>query len=106
MVAYKREMMRLSGQVAGQVLQLLNGIAKFRMQGAEAQAFYLWAKPFGEEWKWNRATRWKSNWLETVNALQPILLTMLMFLADAALAGSWRSGDKTVFITQSDFFKL
>jgi len=105
MIANKRQMMEASGKVAGQVLQILNGLAKFRMQGAETQAFYLWAKDFGAEWKWNRAVRWNTNWLEVVNSLQPVLLSMLIFY----LTMYWLEvGDKekTQFISQADFLSF
>ncbi len=105
MIANKRQMMEAAGKVAGQVLQILNGLAKFRMQGAETQAFYLWAKDFGAEWKWNRAVRWNSNWLEVVNSLQPVLLSMLIFY----LTMYWlEAGDKekTQFISQADFLSF
>jgi len=105
MIANKRQMMEAAGKVAGQVLQLLNGLSKFRMQGAEPQAFYLWAKDFGTEWKWNRAVRWNSNWLEVVNSLQPVLLSMLIFY----LTMYWlEAGDKekSQFISQADFLSF
>lgn len=105
MIANKRQMMEASGKVAGQVLQILNGLTKFRMQGAETQAFYLWAKDFGAEWKWNRAVRWNTNWLEVVNSLQPVLLSMLIFY----LTMYWlEAGDKekTQFISQADFLSF
>ena len=105
LVVYKREMIAAAGRVAGQTLQILNGLPKFRMQGAETQAFFLWAREFGQEWKWNRAVRWKSNWLEVVNSLQPILLPMLIFY----LTLYWlEAGDKerTQFISQADFLSF
>lgn len=79
MVAAKRKMMAAAGETSGQVLQIINGLGKIRVQGAEAQAFYLWASRFGEQWKWDRDFRWQSNWLELANALQPVLLTMAIF---------------------------
>lgn len=102
MVTAKRRMMEATGETAGQVLQIFNGLSKFRMQGAEAQAFYLWSRKFGEQWKWNRDFRWKSNWLELVNTLQPVLLTMLIFW----LTMDWldpRTGTQTNFITLPQF---
>lgn len=104
-LAYKREMMAATGKVAGKTLQILNGLAKFRLQGAETQAFFLWAREFGKEWKWNRAVRWKANWLEVVNSLQPILLPLLVFY----LTLYWlEAGDKehTQFISQADFLSF
>lgn len=96
-------MMEATGETAGQVLQIFNGLSKFRMQGAEAQAFYLWSRKFGEQWKWNRDFRWKSNWLELVNTLQPVLLTMLLFWLTMHWLESGTAGTKTVFITLPQF---
>jgi len=79
MLVVKRRLMAATGETAGQVLQLFGGLSKFRLQGAEAQAFYLWARKFGEQWKWNRAFRWRSNWQELVNIIQPVVLSMLIF---------------------------
>ncbi|CVK19420.1 NHLP bacteriocin export ABC transporter permease/ATPase subunit [Sporomusa sphaeroides] len=102
MVIAKRRMIEAAGETAGQILQIFNGLSKFRMQGAEAQAFYLWSRKFGEQWKWNRDFRWKSNWLEIVNTLQPVLLTMLVFW----LTLDWLEqgiGTQAAFITFPQF---
>jgi ATP-binding cassette subfamily C protein len=103
MVVAKRRMMEATGDTAGQVLQIFNGLSKFRMQGAEAQAFYLWSKKFGEQWKWNRDFRWKSNWLEIINTLQPILLTMLIFWLTMRWLDSAGAGTQAAFITFPEF---
>ncbi|SMC89537.1 NHLP bacteriocin export ABC transporter permease/ATPase subunit [Sporomusa malonica] len=102
LMACKRNTTTASGKTAGRVLQIFNGLSKFRMQGGEPQAFYLWAKEFGEEWKWNRAARWKGNWLEFVNSVQPVILSMLVFW----LTMLWlEAGDdaSTTFMTQPEF---
>ncbi len=102
LVAAKRKMMTAMGQTAGKVLQVFNGLSKFRMQGAETQAFYLWAREFGEQWKWNREARMKTNWLELINTIQPVLLSMLVFW----LTTVWlEAGGKetTAFISQPEF---
>ncbi|MBQ7516295.1 MAG: hypothetical protein IJS96_08445 [Schwartzia sp.] len=46
-VRFQREKATASGRVSGQLLQLLNGLNKFRLRAAEERAFYLWTKPFG-----------------------------------------------------------
>jgi ATP-binding cassette subfamily C protein len=73
------------------------------MQGAEAQAFYLWSRKFGEQWKWNRDFRWKSNWLEIINTLQPVLLTMLMFWLTMDWLEPKGTGTQAAFITLPQF---
>ncbi|TWH51807.1 NHLP bacteriocin export ABC transporter permease/ATPase subunit [Sporomusa sp. KB1] len=103
MVVAKRRMMAAEGETAGQVLQIFNGLSKFRMQGAEAQAFYLWSRRFGEQWKWNRDFRWKSNWLEIVNTLQPVLLIMLVFWLTMRWLEPEGTGMQAAFITLPEF---
>lgn len=102
MVAVKRQVLAATGKTAGQVLQIFNGLSKFRIQGAEANAFYLWAKCFGRQWTWNAQFRWRANWLELVYSLQPVLLTMVVF----GLTMHWMEADKTTgqpFITLPEF---
>ena len=79
MLSAKRRLMQATGETAGQVLQIFSGLSKFRLQGAEAQAFYLWARRFGEQWKWNRTYRWLTNWQELISFVQPVVLTMLVY---------------------------
>ena len=79
MLLAKRLLMQATGETAGQVLQIFSGLSKFRLQGAEAQAFYLWARRFGEQWKWNRNYRWLTNWQALLNFVQPVVLTMVIY---------------------------
>lgn len=101
MLKAKRRLMDATGDTAGQVLQIFGGLNKFRLQGAEAQAFYLWSRRFGEQWKWNRAFRWRSNWQELLNAIQPVALSMLIFW----LTMKWLTDDTAVapFLTLPQF---
>lgn len=78
-VGYRREKAEASGRVSGQLLQLLAGLNKFRLRAAEERAFYLWTKRFGEEWKWNRKSRWQDIWISIVAASQPIVLNFCIF---------------------------
>uniref|UniRef100_UPI0025EB3FE9 ATP-binding cassette domain-containing protein n=1 Tax=Selenomonas sp. TaxID=2053611 RepID=UPI0025EB3FE9 len=65
---------------AGVIQQIFTGLAKFRLQGAEAQAFYLWSKAFGEEWNWNLKLRWLANYRTVLRAIQPLLVTLIFYL--------------------------
>jgi ATP-binding cassette subfamily C protein len=47
----QREALRLQGLISGLVLQLINGIAKLRVAGAEPRAFAVWATRFTEQKK-------------------------------------------------------
>lgn len=76
---YQKNLVDASNKTSGQVVQIFNGLAKFRGQGAEEQAFYLWAKCFGEEWKWNLKLRWQNNYSTIINSVQPLILCMILY---------------------------
>ena len=78
-VSYQREKSDASGRVSGQLLQILSGLNKFRLRAAEERAFYLWTKNFGDEWKWNRKSRWQENWIGLITSAQPIVLNFCIF---------------------------
>lgn len=78
-VSFQRELIAAQNKTAGIVQQIFAGLAKFRIQGAEEQAYWLWSKPFGEAWKWNLALRWQNNYNSILTNAQPFLLTLLLY---------------------------
>ncbi len=48
-VALQRRLLDLQGKIAGQVFDLLTGIAKLRVAGAEARAFAQWVSNFADQ---------------------------------------------------------
>ena len=75
----QRKLVSSSNKTAGTVQQIFAGLAKFRVQGAEEQAYQLWSKDFGEQWKWNLKLRWLNNYTTIINTIQPFILTMLLY---------------------------
>ncbi len=75
----QRNMINNANQTAGTVQQIFAGLAKFRVQGAEEQAYQLWSKDFGEQWKWSYKLRWLENYTSIINTVQPFILTMLLY---------------------------
>jgi NHLM bacteriocin system ABC transporter ATP-binding protein len=75
----QRPQYELEGRLSGMVLQLITGIAKIRVAGAEPQAFAVWAKMFSAQrqldWRWGM---WE-NAFGIFDELFPILATMLLF---------------------------
>ncbi|MDF2672253.1 MAG: transporter related [Clostridiales bacterium] len=78
-VKYERKVLEISNNISGIMLQLIGGITKFRVAGAETRAFHRWAKEFGEQRKLTFRKETLSNWLATFNALFPILSSMVIF---------------------------
>jgi NHLM bacteriocin system ABC transporter ATP-binding protein len=78
---YQREFMERQGQVRSLMVQILAGIAKFRVAAAEGRAFYLWSSLFGKQ---NR-TRFQISKLESFyavfQAVYPIATSMVLYYA-------------------------
>ncbi|ORU00688.1 putative ABC transporter, multidrug efflux family [Anaerovibrio sp. JC8] len=78
-LGFQRNLIAASNAEAGMVQQLFAGLAKFRVHGAEEQAYHLWSKVFGETWKWNLELRWQNNYNTIIAAIQPFILNMILY---------------------------
>lgn len=78
-VRYERQILEISNNISGMMLQLIGGITKFRVAGAESRAFHRWSKEFGDQRKLAFKRETLGNWLATFNALFPILSSMAVF---------------------------
>lgn len=83
----QRAVLRLQSVTAGTVLQLLTGIAKLKMAGAEVQAFGIWARLFGEQREGQFRVRTLGLWLNVFHAAFPLLCTLALFAAAAPEPG-------------------
>ncbi len=78
-IRYHRLYADIEGKISGLVLQIINGIAKFRVAGAENRAFYLWAKQFSIQRKIAFKLRMIFNYLSVFNGTYPVITTMIIF---------------------------
>lgn len=78
-IGFQREAIRAHNEEAGLVQQIFAGLTKFRVQGAEAEAYALWGRVFGESWKWNLKLRWQANYNIIIGAVQPFVLSMILY---------------------------
>lgn len=100
---FQKNLLKAENKMAGQIAQIFNGLAKFRSQGAESQAFYLWSKCFGETWKWNLKLRWQSNYSTIINAVQPLILTLLLYYTAVYGLGEDAQGGSQATMTYAEF---
>ncbi len=78
-VRAERNMVTARNTTSGIVQQIFAGLTKFRVQGMEEQAYYLWSKTFGEERKWGVKKRWQVNYMEICGAVQPLLMSLILY---------------------------
>ncbi len=76
---FQGKMVAAKNLTSGLVQQIFAGLPKFRISGAEEQAYFLWSKVFGEEWKWNLQLRLQDNYNYILSAMQPLTLTLLLY---------------------------
>jgi NHLM bacteriocin system ABC transporter ATP-binding protein len=76
---YQREITEISGRLNGLVLQIIGGMAKFRVSGSEKRVFHLWAREFGLNRRLQFRKESVSNHFAAWNALYPVVASMLLF---------------------------
>lgn len=92
-VRIQRRVVDVEGRISGLVLQLLGGIAKLRVTGAESRGFTRWASQFTQQKRLAYGAGAVENVLETFNSVFPVLTSMAIFYGvlwlqkEAALAG-------------------
>ena len=74
-----RDVMKIEGKISALVLQLLTGVSKLRVTGAEGRAFAEWAREFAKKKKLGMRTGMIENWLATFNSMFPVISGMLIF---------------------------
>ena len=75
----QRKIIEAGNKSAGTVQQIFAGLSKFRVQGAEEQAYNLWSRTFGEHWNWVLKLRWQNNYTSIISSIQPFVLTLILY---------------------------
>jgi ATP-binding cassette subfamily C protein len=90
-LGYERSLSALQASISGLVLQIVSGVAKLRVSGAETRAFGVWAKRFASQRRLTFRVRMVGNALAVFNAAFPTLALIALFAAIAAGAPASRS---------------
>jgi len=88
-LALNRTLRDLQGTSSGVVLQLLNGVTKIRVAGAEANALGLWAGLYARQQKANYRAGTVANALRLFESIYPLLSAAAIY----AIIGYWLSGN-------------
>ncbi|MEN6462424.1 MAG: NHLP bacteriocin export ABC transporter permease/ATPase subunit [Syntrophomonas sp.] len=95
---YSRQLIEISNTISGMLLQLIGGISKFRVAGAENRAFYLWAKEFSKQRALNFKNSALANCLETFNATFTLIASLIIFASVVYLSkGNLTAGKFVAF---------
>jgi NHLM bacteriocin system ABC transporter ATP-binding protein len=86
-LAYLRGAYEVRGKVSGVVLELLTGLSRLRVAGAENRALSLWARLFARQRRLAFRARSVANYLTAFNAATPVLTTLALFAAFSLMSG-------------------
>lgn len=78
-VRHQRKLSTIQGEISGLVLQLITGISKLRLSGAEDRAFAVWAGEFAAQKQTAFSSRIIQGIQTTVNTSFPLLALMVIF---------------------------
>ncbi len=88
----QRQIIATGNRTAGTVQQIFAALARFRVQGAEEQAYHLWARDFGENWNWSLRLRWLNNYTGIIGSIQPFILNLILYLIAVYGMGETQNG--------------
>lgn len=101
---FQRKIIEAGNLNAGTVQQIFAGLSKFRAQGAEEEAYRLWAKTFGEHWNWSLKLRWQNNYTGIISSVQPFILNLILYyIAVYGIEEIGPNGQKIVGISYPQF---
>ena len=76
-----RAVIQVRGAIAGFVFQLISGLSRIRIAGAETRALAVWTRKFTVQPRLAFRTRWLSNNIATLNSVVQIAATTALFAA-------------------------
>lgn len=79
LLAKVRPLLEIKGEIFGQTVQLINGIAKLHIAGAEERAFAAWSKNFARQVKLELSTQAIEDFVVLFNTVMPIATSGLLF---------------------------
>lgn len=94
-----RPLLELEGPILGQTVQLINGISKLRVAGAEERAFATWSKNYSRQVKLNLSTQHIEDLVALFNTIMPTLTSGVLFwFTIGLLAEAQKSGNPALSI--------
>ena len=74
-----RPLLEIEGNIFGQIVQLINGISKLRVAGAEKRAFAAWSKNYSRQIKLELSTQLVEDIVALFNTVMPTIISGVLF---------------------------
>ncbi|EDX84278.1 ABC transporter, ATP-binding protein [Synechococcus sp. PCC 7335] len=83
----QRPLLELDGEIYGLMVQLINGVSKLRLAGAEPRAFGQWAQRYRQQIKLDLSTQKLEDGVDVFNTAMPTLTSIALFAIATTLVG-------------------
>ena len=87
LIRIHKQQMQLEGEIGGMLVQLINGVPKLRVAGAETRAFAHWGRKYSQQLRLVRSPQRIEDGVSVFNAILPTLTTVALFLLASTLVG-------------------
>lgn len=81
----QRKLVSVNNESSAKIVQIFNGLTKFRSRGAEEEAFLIWSTYFSKIWNIQLKLRWLNNFNTLITLVFPNILFVLIF----TMVGWW-----------------
>ena len=93
LIRKQRPLMTLQGEIYGLLVQLINGVPKLRIAGAEERAFAYWGRKYTEQLRLDLSTQQLEDAVDVFNRVTPVITSIALFwLASTLIESSQTSG--------------
>ncbi|MEL6400186.1 MAG: NHLP bacteriocin export ABC transporter permease/ATPase subunit [Cyanobacteria bacterium J06626_4] len=82
-----RPLLEIQGKLYGLVVELINGVSKLRIAGAEERAFAAWGQRYGQQLRLTLSTQQLEDAVDVFNTVLPILTTLILFWMASQFVG-------------------
>jgi ATP-binding cassette subfamily C protein len=86
-----RPLQELGGEIFGLMVQLIGGVSKLRVAGAEDRAFAYWAKKYSQQLKLMLSTQLIEDILATFNVMLPTVSSIVIFWLASTFLGQFQT---------------
>ncbi len=95
----QRPLLEMQGLIFGTMVQLINGISKLRVAGAEERAFAYWSKKYSKQVKLELSTQFVEDLMALFNTIMPTITSAVLFWFVIGLLKGDAKGDSDGFST-------
>ena len=92
-----RPLWELEGQIFGLVIQLINGVSKLRLAGAQQRAFAQWAKQYQKQMQLTFKIQQLADYLGIFNVVTPTVYAVILFGVASNLSANFYTGTFLAF---------